>query len=323
MKILHCGNHRPDHSTETHHRKTLERLGHKVIAIQEDETSSDKILRLADEHAPDLFLYTRTWAIKGDPIGMYRQLESRGIPTVAVHLDLYYGLQRGSGLQTDPFWKTKYCFTPDGSPKSAEFFKAHGVNHFYLKPGVFAPECYMAEPVKEYQSDVIFVGAYFYHPEWNYRPQLIDWLKNTYGPRFRKYGNEEGTYRGHSLNQVYASAKVAVGDSLVLGFTHAKYWSDRLYECGGRFGFQIFPRIAGIEEEFTDGENIVLYEFENFAQLRKLIDYYIENDAERERIRRNYHEFVKNNCTYDHRLREMFSILAEHEPSIREKLKQQ
>ena len=59
-----------------------------------------------------------------------------------------------------------------------------------------------------------------------------------------------------------------------------------------------------MEEEFTDKENMVFYEYGNFGQLKELIDYYLIHDDERERIRKAGHEYVKANCTYHNRLQE-------------------
>jgi spore maturation protein CgeB len=45
----------------------------------------------------------------------------------------------------------------------------------------------------------------------------------------------------------------------------------------------------------------VFYEYNNLKQLQELINYYLENDEEREKIRRSGHELVKNNYTYKNR----------------------
>lgn len=316
MKILYVGNYKQRHCTEVHLAATLEDLGHQVKRIQEDEVSQQELAKLLSNEQFDLFLYTRTWG-KTVTMEHLAQLRERKIPSASYHLDLYIGLKREEGLDSDPFWRTDYVFTPDGDPASAEVFKAKGINHHYMKPGVYKPECYLGTPQEQFKHDVIFVGTggtpehprQYGHPEWKYRGELIQWLKDTYGDRFGKYGDPDPTIRNKQLNDLYASAKVVVGDSLCLNFKKPHYWSDRAYETLGRGGFLIHPFIQGMDEEFTHGKHLAFYSYGNFMQLKQLIDHFIMDDEHREFIRKAGHEFVKNNATYHDRLKQMLKIV--------------
>ena len=316
MLIAYVGNYNAAHTTENHIAATLELLGHTVKRLQEDAVTPVELTKQIQNEDWDLFLFTRTWGdlVTLDHLALLRE---RKIPSASYHLDLYIGLKREDGLDNDPFWRTDYVFTPDGDPASAEVFKAKGINHFYMKPGVFEDECYLRFEVAKY--DVLFVGTggdpdhprQYGHPEWGYRGQLIKWLRETYKDRFSKFGDPDPTIRNAELNQLYASSKVVVGDSLCLNFTKPYYWSDRAYETLGRGGFLIHPFITGMDEEFKDGENIVFYEYNNWDQLKEKIDYYLEHDEEREKIRLAGHQFVKENATYTNRLKKMLSIVFE------------
>lgn len=322
MRIAYVGNFSQQHCTETHLAATLEDLGHTVQRIQEDQTRQPNWVNRIDQ-GTDLFLYTRTWG-KMVTLRDLETIRSRGIVSASYHLDLYVGLKREDGLENDPFWRTDFVFTPDGSKQAAEVFKRKGISHYYIKPGVFKPECHMTDSLGDgdyrgqvFKHEVIFVGGgsptgegpQYGHSEWEYRGQLLKFLKDTYGERYAKYGWPQETIRNDALNQLYADSKIAVGDSLCLSFDHPYYWSDRIYETLGRGGFMIHPFIEGMQEEFTDGDNIVFYEFNNWAQLKEKIDYYLEHNEERERIRRAGHEFVKNNATYHDRLSQMLDIV--------------
>lgn len=302
MKIAYIGNFTQSHCTEVHLAATLEDLGHQIIRIQENEIGQT----LSSEC--DLLLWTRTWPgfVKTDFLEGFKMM---GVPTVSYHLDLYVGIQREAGLDTDPFWKTDFVFTPDGDPESAKIFKSKGINHFYLPPGVWKPECVKGTSRDEFKHDVIFVGGgHTYHPEdWPYRAKLIEWLRATYGPRFQRYGHPR-TIRNMELNDLYASAKVVVGDSLCMGFNHERYWSDRLPETLGRGGFLIFPYIKGLETQYTDDE-LVTYTYDNFANLKELIDYYVEHDEEREEIRDLGMLRTEKDHTYHNRLTKMLEIV--------------
>jgi SAM-dependent methyltransferase len=315
MKIAYVGNFTQQHCTEVHLALTLEKLGHEVTRIQES-TGREPRDWVTQVKGHDLFLYTRTWGnmVEMADLELIRQW---GIPSASYHLDLYVGLKREDGLDDDPFWRTDYVFTPDGSPEASAVFKAKSINHFYMKPGVFEDECYMAARDGGVKHTVLFVGGgsatgegpQYGHTEWPYRGQLIKFLKDTYRQRFSKFGWPDPTIRNAELNQLYADTNIVVGDSLCLNFTRPYYWSDRVCETLGRGGFMIHPYIKGMEEEFTDGEHLVYYEYNDWDGLKEKIDYYLEHPDERERIRRAGHERVKEVATYTHRLDLMLSII--------------
>jgi hypothetical protein len=228
------------------------------------------------------------------------RLKKHKVPSMTYHLDLWLGLSRQRDLRRKPVYQhIDHFFTVDR--KMAEWFNTRtNVKGHYIPAGVYDKECvYTPTAPKE---DVIFVGSKTYHPEWPYRPKLINFLSKTYGTRFNLYGREGlGIVRGQDLNNLYASTKVVVGDTLCPNFDYPDYWSDRIYETIGRGGFLIHPYIKGLEKEFEDKKHVVFYEYNNLNQLQELINYYLEHDAEREEIRRSGHELVKNNYTYKNR----------------------
>lgn len=293
MKIAFLGNFAVDFSSESHHAKSLEQLGHKVFRIQENRP-------INDTPDCDLFIWVHTHGWKSAGIEKLINKYKGHVPIVSYHLDLWFGLERQKDLDTDPFYKLiDHWFVTD--KLMADWLnKETKVKGYYLPPGVYGEECYIAD--EKIENDVIFVGSRGYHPEWSYRPKLIDWLKETYGDRFKHYGGDGlGVVRGDELNKLYASTKAVVGDSTCINFNYPYYWSDRVPETLGRGGFLIQPYVEGMEDWYRDGEHLVNYEYNDFDQLKKLIDYYLENDSEREHIRRAGHELVKARDTYKHR----------------------
>jgi len=304
------GNFTAPWCSEVHWAKSLEKLGHQVTKQQENKIKPGIIHNGLPGH--DLFLWVRTW----ENFVTLRDLEyaqALRIPTVNVHLDLFVGISREKTLDTDPRWRTDYVFTADGDPESQKIFESHGINHYWLRAGVFDEGCEMFEQNKDsgLQGDVVFVGAgkEYAHPEWPYRRQLIEFLEKNYSSQYRKYGHPQKLVRETDLNQLYANAKVVVGDSLNIGFNHPNYWSDRVYETIGRGGFIIHPRIPGLEKDFKEDEEIVFYNYGNFDELREKIDYYIVHSEERDAIRKRGFERVKKDHTYINRMKEMLDIV--------------
>jgi hypothetical protein len=102
---------------------------------------------------------------------------------------------------------------------------------------------------------VVFVGnlSRYGHAEWaGWRRSIFDRLTSRYGRRFRELpGPGRPQIRGAALAEVYASARVVVGDSCLAGDV-SRYWSDRIPETLGRGGRLIHPWVSGMEGWFTD-----------------------------------------------------------------------
>ena len=262
-KIAFLGNFQVDYSSETHHAKSLESIGHTVVKLQERHATAQEIYREASRCDLFIWVHTHGWKTPGNT-GMdvvLAKLNRHGIPTMTYHLDLWFGLRRQQDLEKDNFYKTiGHFFTVD--KLMADWFNENtDVKGHFIPAGVYDKECYIHEDYNpnKFEHDVIFVGSKGYHPEHPYRPQLIDYLKETYGKRFLHVGGDgdTGTVRGDKLNKIYANSKVAVGDSLNIGFNYPYYTSDRMFESTGRGGFTIYPRIKGLEDLFTDGRHTI------------------------------------------------------------------
>lgn len=315
MVITFIGNFGVSYSSESHYKKTLERMGHKVVCLQENQTTAPTVLYEARKSDLLLWVHTHGWHIPHMD-DVLERLKQEGVPTVGYHLDLWRGLKREQDLNTDQYWGIEYFFTCD--KLFVPDLEAKGIKSYYLPAGVFGDECRIVEPDRaKYPHDIIFTGSYNYHPEWPYRKELIDWLKSTYGERFGHYGGDGlGVVRGNDLNQLYASAKIVIGDTLCKGFEYPFYFSDRLFEVPGRGGFMIFPYIKGLEECFVlsdprynlpDNNNkpteLVVYDFNNFGNLGHQIDYFLEMEADRQAIVEAGHARVKKDHTYASRLK--------------------
>lgn len=328
MKITFLGNFDLPYTTESHHAWTYEKLGHQVTRLREAKTSKETIL----QHAlnSNLFVWTHThgWLTEG-AAEILSTLRKAGIPSVGYHLDLFKGIKREIDMQTDPYWNIEYFFTADG-PLVPDL-KSKGIKAYYLPAGIVENECYLGTPREEFKKDVIFVGSKYYHPEYPYRPRLIEWLEKTYGNRFARIAGDTpyGTVRGKDLNDLYASAKVVVGDTLCMNFNYPDYFSDRLFETAGRGGFVVFPYISGVHKLFkffsqtnfnppndddfkrmNGGDyELITYDFGYFDQLKATIDYFLEHEEERNKIRLAGFERTKKDHTYTVRLKQMLDII--------------
>lgn len=326
LKILYLGSQRHPWCTEVHIAQDLRNLGHEVMIWQEPtggfkQPSLDDIEAYCYKNPVDLVMFTRTWGGPLEMTGLWRRLEDMGIVTASYHLDLYVGLERQVGIDNDPFWTTQYVFTPDGDPESAKFFASRGINHIWSPPGVFSEECIPGMWRDEYNYDVVFVGSYGYHAEHPWRTQLIDHLADRYGERFRRFGGDqpEGPTRGNDLNDLYATAKVVVGDSLCLP-GHTNYWSDRVCETLGRGGLLVHPRVPGLAEymELKGGKDLFFYDYGNLDEVDSIVDFCLQLSPEkRQAIASRGQAKVRAKHTYMDRLARALKLMDfdnEHDP---------
>jgi len=304
MHIAFLGNFAVAHSSETHHANSLESLGHTVARLQEGQATGETFLVAARMSDLAVVVHTHSWTTPGMPLtDALTGLQHLGIPTVTYHLDLWRGLARQRDLDEDPFYRAIGWFFTVDKLMADWLCDNTAVKGRFLPAGVYGPECYLSEQDSLHANDVIFVGSRNYHPEWPWRPQLVDWLRTTYGSRFTHIGpdGDTGTVRGSDLNAAYARSKVAVGDTLCLGYTYPHYSSDRLFEAAGRGAFQIYPRITGLNDWFTDGDHLRYFDFGDFDQLGELIEHYLTHDDEREQIRLAGQQHATAHHTYAHR----------------------
>lgn len=311
MKVVFVGNFRLPFTSETHHANSLETLGHEVVRLQETVVSKEQILEEGLKSDLVVMIHTHGWETPGQIQWDYlsRQLKRKKIPFITHHLDLWLGLNRQTDLSQDYYQSLHHFFTVD-KLMARWLNKNTRVKGHYLPPGVYHRECVMMQG-RTVSYDIVFTGSRKYHPEFPYRPQMIDFLHQTYGLKFLHVGNdgEVGPQRGMQLNQIYADAKIAVGDTLNIGFNYPYYFSDRVTEQPGRGAFQIFPHIKGVEDLYEDGKEIVLYKHGNLQDLKEKIDYYLAHPAEREQIRRAGFERTKRDHTYVQRWKTILETL--------------
>lgn len=312
LNIVLLGNFNVDFTSETHYLKTLDSMGHNVYPLQEGLIPSSQILEEALKSDIFFWVHTHGWDTPGEisMMNVLKKLEEKSVPSVAYHLDLYMPLGRWKEYNKDnPYMNVEYFFTVD--KLMADWFNNNtDVKGYYLPAGVFKEECYISKKQKV-MYEIVFTGNKDYHEEYPFRRELIEFLQKEFKNRFVHIGggSEYGIKRGDELNQIYSNAKIAIGDTLSIDFNYPHYFSDRLFEQPGRGAFQIFPDIKGVEDMYIPGKEIVLYKNGNLDDLKKKIDYYLENDKEREDIRINGHNKTIQYHTYENRMQSIIDTV--------------
>lgn len=317
MRVAYLGNFDPPYSTENIVARALEANGHSVDRIQEGATRAvDVPERVVVDQMAGLFMWTQTYglAVSGgsteERMVMLERLRSHGVPSVGYHLDKWWGLPRVDQIVEahEPFFFVDRLCSADGGPHA---WDEHGINHRWFPPGVDAAECRMGDYRRELATDIVFVGGWTsnYHPESTHRHALVRHLRTRWRRHLRLVpAKGRPRVNGQALRDVYASAKLAVGDSCLVP-NAPRYWSDRIPETVGRGCMLLHPWVEGLDEHFVDGKHMRMWEAGNWGELDGLIRYYLEHDDERQAIAAEGQRHVIETATYTVRMRELFDML--------------
>ena len=299
-RIIYFGVFDRPFDTEVYISNTLESLGHSVQRTNTGRVSSNELKWLLN-NGYDFALFSKGW-FKNEKEAIEIIKESK-IKTVGWFWDLCWGTSRENLLSDHHLFKDSEVFTSDGGDRN---WLKYGIKHQTLRQGIYEPEAIKGKFNDKFDYDVIFVGSNSHQSNfgWKHRTDLLKFLKEQYGSRFRHIGNDE-EIRNLELNDVYASAKIVVGDSVYA----PHYWSNRLYETIGRGGFLIFPMIDGLEKEFTPYKHFIPYKYYDFTGLKEKIDFYLDHPEERNKIRDAGFEYCKQNHTYTERCKKLLKLI--------------
>lgn len=300
MICLYIGDFIKEHSTENYVTYALEQNGVEVIKLQEGKVNSMAIVQSElTKRKIDFVLFCKN-RVGVDGFELLAYLNRQGVKTVTWVFDLYFDLPADRSLRTvfDSNWKADIVFSTDGGHD--EEMKEKGYNHKLLRQGIHEPDAHYGNIVEA--PEIVFIGTVVYAD----RRRLVNFLKETYGIRFRHFGiGGDRELRGKELNDIITSAKIVVGDSL----PSPKYWSNRVYEVTGRGGFLLHPKVEGLEKEFEYFKEIVPYAWGNLEQLREIIDFYLTHEKEREKIRLAGFNKTKKKYTYTLRVKELLKSI--------------
>lgn len=310
-KVAYLGNFSVDHSTESHVAEAFEECGVEVARIQEG-TRAAWVPPLAD--GADIFLWTKTPLLSklsgslDAQASMLRDISARGILTVAYHLDRYFDISREQEIGAHPWWTCDVVFSADGG--NQERFALKGVNHKWLPAALRRAEVGAGVEKAEFRSEVAFVGSGAgYHREWPWRQELLVGLRKRYRHDFVHWPKRpRRPIRGRDLNDLYASAKVVVGDSILAGRC-ANYWSDRIFETVGRGGALVHPHVEGLDEFFTPREHYLPYEAGSLDSVYEAVDELLHDEGLRMKLKDHGPPHVLAHHTYTARVRELLASL--------------
>ncbi|MDG4792011.1 glycosyltransferase [Micromonospora sp. WMMD1102] len=280
MRLVLLGNPRLQRSWKNCLAHAARLLGWDVTMLQDDAVTVGRVI--AECSGADMLLWARSHghSPSGDVESMWRAVEAGGTKTAAVHLDLYWGVpHRQAQIGRDPWWLAQHVFTADGNPAHRALFEQRGVNHHWLVPPAADRYAHPGRYRSELAYDMVFVGSCGRVHDQT-RRRMLDWATQRYGNRFcwLGRGGRAGIW-GQDLADLYASAKVVLGDSV----PNPYYWSDRVSNTLGMGGVLVHPEVDGLADQY--GAAVGTWPRGNLTALGDLVDGLLDNPIRRSWMR--------------------------------------
>lgn len=278
-------------------------LGWSVAHLHARTAPVDDVVRLC--RGADLFAWARTH--NHEPAGcarsMLRRIEDLGVPTVGIHMDLYWGIpHRQKWVGRHPWWSCQHVFTADGGDRP---WAERDVNHHWLPPAA-GPRFLgrgTVDRVKMWHP-VVFVGDVVGHIHGPHRAALLDWARRRYGQDFFRYGKFRPVW-GDRFSDLCASAQVVLGDSAPA--PGGMYWSDRVPLTLSRGGLLAHPRTAGMARWGITDDVALLFDRFGFGALGERIDNLTVR--ERRELTGNALDVVRDRHLWSHRLEHIAEVV--------------
>lgn len=201
-----------------------------------------------------------------------------------------------------------HCTTLFTNNTDVEFLKGLGHKAVYFQIGYNSEfYTYMGDRYLD-APDIVFMGNHYpgAFPLSQFRYDMVTFLQKEYGERFRVYGKGypgaiDLNYKQWEEANVYRSASIGINCS---HFNLKQYSSDRMLRIMACGCFCLSHRFEDIEKEFSEG--IHLRSWQTLEELKILIDYYLDNHNERNKIAAAGMDLVRTQYTWDYRIRNQF-----------------
>lgn len=198
------------------------------------------------------------------------------------------------------------CFT---NMRDVKFIRSKGYGAEFVQIGYDETIYYPSKQTKD--IDIVFMGNNYGNqfPLGKQRIAMVNYLRTVYGNRFKVFGNfhkADGNVN-HSQEEeaaIYRRSKIGINFS---HFNLERYTSDRMLRLMGSGTLCLTHKFDGIEQDFQDGENVVIWE--TFEGLKSKIDYYLANEKERERIAANGEKLVRERNTFNHMVEDLIKLI--------------
>ncbi len=197
------------------------------------------------------------------------------------------------------------------SSGSVQIYKDHGVKAEWL-PMACNPRIHYKEDVA-LERDLVYVANYVPDRKIGYERLLYPILNSdlnleVYGVGWPKKSWYKGVANWDKLRYIYSSSKIALNIHREEARLCNLSVNMRVFEVLGCGGFLINDNFSGFDELLKSKKGIIVARDSN--EIIELIQYYLENQDERQKIAQSGQEEVYKYHTYSHRMEKMLNAIS-------------
>jgi hypothetical protein len=260
--------------------------------------------------------------IDGNYDFVFIQIQGDGViseETAQVIKEHSLGFNWTGDVRTDISWYErfgKYFITSFTNETDVKKMRELGYTSEYLQTGY--DDAIYLDNNSERNQNIVFCANYYTGIDFPLTPLRMEIGRTMYGhfKDFKLYGkgwnipqirNENTILYGWEEAYVYQHGLIAINCS---HFDYERYSSDRLLRemaCGCMV---LSHKYQGIEIDYKIREHLDTWS--DMSELVEKTHYYLSNPEDARRIGKNASEYVKNNCTWNHRMKELKQIILKH-----------
>jgi len=280
------------------------------------------LLHKVKKFRPDIVLIAGGFTIYPETITAIKRLGN----VITINWSADYPRNFEYHIKAGPSYDFLFTSATDGLRK----YQGKGYVNGYFLP--FACDSQIHKPInvseeerKKYSCDVAFVGS-------NY-PERVSILEKLSGLDLGIWGIgwdglpadsplkqhiRGGVLKPEQWTKVYSSSKIVLNILSIklaggIELEDSKYGhiaNTKVFEILGCGALQLVERKSDVIKLFKPGKHLVC--FEGCNQLIELIEYYLNNPVDRERIADNGRRIAHGKHTYLHRFEEMLSLINQN-----------
>lgn len=319
-KVLHIGINAPQY-TNSGHKKGFEQLDYEYYFFDWQHARFENgdiavvrrgMIDMAEKVRPDLiFLQIQTKnVIDAETARLLQAIAPTVNFTCDVREDIDWYIEVGQLISLTCFgsYEDVYKFRRKMSTLMPMVSK-QGTGNCALVQSSCDMDIYHPLTVHEKDLDIVFIGNNYVGTNLDFplaqeRQDMIQFLYDTYGGKFRAYGLGQKIARmvqSDEENRIYNRAKIAISHN---NFDRAGYTSDRMWKIMASGCFCISKYSTGFDDIFKNSG-----QWKTFSELKSCIDFWLRYEGDRDMCKGYIRENIIQHHTWRNRFEEILSIL--------------
>ena len=273
---------------------------HEISTGEKD--LNDKINHAIDKHKFDVAFFQIQASNIVHPF-TFQKIKDKGIFTVNWSGDIRRNTEQW-------YYQTNADLTLFSNLRDVDNLRKHNLKSDFLQIGI-DPKVFTRHGIKRDHKKVIFMGNNYGNqfPLSQERRNLVAFLMSHGYSVYGTYPGVTGNVNGNQLEEsiIYNNCDIAINHSQ---FNEPRYTSDRMFRILASGCMCLSHHYKGIETDFRIGLDLETYR--DINELKRKINHYLANDAERQKIAESGYQLAHTKFTYKQMVENLFELVKKY-----------